>query len=168
MVGCGPIGLLLIQLLAASGGRPGDRLRPAAAPTEAALRLGADQAVDPARPTRALAELTGIGVDVAFEMASADAAVQLAVAAVRPGGRLVLGGIPGDDNIRLQASVARRNGLTMAMVRRMNDTYPRAIRLATTGKIDLSIVSHRFPLVEAADAMALASTRQGHKTIVEC
>jgi L-iditol 2-dehydrogenase len=169
VVGCGPIGLLLIQLLRASGAGRVIAFEPLPHRREAALRLGADQAVDPAQATEPLlAELTGIGVDVAFEMAGAGAAVQLAVAAVRPGGRLVLGGIPGDDDLHLRASVARRKGLTIALVRRMNDTYPRAIRLAATGKIDLSIVSHRFPLAEAADAMAQASTRQGHKTIVEC
>ncbi len=169
VVGCGPIGLLLIQLLRASGAGSVIAFDPLAHRREAALRLGADHAVGPAEATEAvLAELTGIGVDVAFEMAGADDAVRLAVAAVRPGGRLVLGGIPGDDAIRLQASVARRKGLTIAMVRRMNDTYPRAIRLAAAGQVDLSIVSHRFPLAEAADAMALAATRQGHKTIVEC
>jgi len=40
--------------------------------------------------------------------------------------------------------------------------------VAATGKVDLSIVSHQFPLVQAADAMSLAASRQGLKTIVEC
>jgi L-iditol 2-dehydrogenase len=169
VVGCGPIGLLLIQLLRSSGAGTVIAFDPLPHRREAALRFGADQALDPGPTGEAqLAELTGLGVDVAFEMAGADDAVQLAVTAVRPGGRVVLGGIPGDDNIRLQASAARRKGLTIAMVRRMNDTYPRAIALAAAGKVDLSIVSHRFPLVLAADAMSVAALRQGHKTIVEC
>ncbi len=169
VVGCGPIGLLLIQLLRAAGAGTVIAFDPLPHRQQAARRLGADQALDPDGVDEArLVELTGIGVDVAFEMAGTDAAVQLAVTAVRPGGRVVLGGIPGDDNIRLKASVARRKGLTIALVRRMNDTYPRAIRLAATGKVDLSIVSHQFPLVQAADAMSLAASRQGLKTIVEC
>jgi L-iditol 2-dehydrogenase len=168
VVGCGPIGLLLIQLLRASGAGTVIAFDPLPHRREAACRFGADQALDPDLADAApLAELTGIGVDVAFEMAGTDAAVQLAVSVVRPGGRLVLGGIPGDDSIRLQASVARRKGLTIAMVRRMNDTYPRAIALAATGKVDLSIVSHRFPLARAAEAMAVAAARQGHKTVIE-
>jgi hypothetical protein len=36
----------------------------------------------------------------------------------RPGGRLVLAVIPGDDTTRFRASVARRKGLTIAMARR--------------------------------------------------
>jgi L-iditol 2-dehydrogenase len=50
----------------------------------------------------------------------------------------------------------------------MNDTYPRAIRLAESGRVDLSIVSDRFPLAQAGDAMSRAATRQGHKTIIDC
>jgi L-iditol 2-dehydrogenase len=167
VVGCGPIGLLLIQLLRAAGAGSVVAFDPLPHRREAALRLGADAALDPARAD-GLAELTGIGVDVAFEMAGADDAVQLAVTVVRPGGRVVLGGIPGDDQIRLQASTARRKGLTIAMVRRMNDTYPRAIRLAESGRVDLSIVSDRFPLAQAGEAMSRAATRQGHKTIIDC
>ena len=69
-------------------------------------------------------------MDVAFEAAGTDEAVGLAMASVRPGGRVVLAGIPGDDSIRFGASLARRKGLTIAMVRRMNEAYPRAIGLA--------------------------------------
>jgi L-iditol 2-dehydrogenase len=169
VVGCGPIGLLLIQLLRTAGAGSVIAFDPLPHRREAGRRFGADPVLDPAQANEVeLAELTGIGVDVAFEIAGTDDAVQLAVALVRAGGRVVLAGIPGDDSIRLPASNSRRKGLTIAMSRRMNDTYPRAIALAATGKIDLSIVSHQFPLAEAAAAMSLAATRQGHKTVVEC
>src|SRR5262249_47613383 len=45
----------------------------------------------------------------------------------------VLAGIPGDGAIGLGAALARRKGLTIAMVRRMNEVYPRAISLAARG-----------------------------------
>src|SRR6266851_5770950 len=96
----------------------------------AAGQLGADATAGPAEAGAALAGLTGSGVDAAFEIAGTDEAVQLAMAAARPGGRVVLAGIPGDDWTRFRASVARRKGLTIAMVRRMNEVYPRAITLA--------------------------------------
>jgi L-iditol 2-dehydrogenase len=169
VVGCGPIGLLLIQLLRTSGAGPVIAFDPLPHRREAAIRFGADQALHPDQaPEAELAGLTGIGVDVAFEIAGTDDGVSLAVAVVRAGGRVVLAGIPGDDTIRLPAATARRKGLTIAMSRRMNDTYPRAVALAATGKVDLSVVSHQFPLADAAEAMAVAATRQGHKTVVEC
>jgi len=170
VAGCGPIGLLLIQVLRAAGAAQVAAVDPLPHRRAAASRLGADvtaapeQAVTPAD----LRELTGDGADVAFEMAGTDGGVQLAMAAARPGGRVVLGGIPGDDWTRFQASVARRKGLTIAMVRRMNETYPRAIGLAAAGRVDLpSVVSHRFPLAEAPDAFAVAARRSGLKVVVE-
>jgi L-iditol 2-dehydrogenase len=170
VAGCGPIGLLLIQVLRAAGAAWVGAFDPLPYRREAAGRLGADLAADPAGAgvSADLRELTGDGVDVAFEMAGTDGGVQLAMAAARPGGRVVLGGIPGDDQTRFQASLARRKGLTIAMVRRMNETYPRAISLAAAGKIDLrSVVSHRFPLAQAQDAFGAAATRNGLKIIVE-
>lgn len=170
VAGCGPIGLLLIQVLRAAGAAWVAAFDPLPHRREAASRLGADLAADPAQAAipADLREATGDGVDVAFEMAGADSGVQLAMAAARPGGRVVLGGIPGDDWTRFQASVARRKGLTIAMVRRMNETYPRAIGLAAAGKVDLpSLVSHRFPLAEAQAAFAVAAQRSGLKVIIE-
>ena len=169
VVGCGPIGLLLIQVLLAAGAASVIAFEPLPHRREAAGRLGADVLADPADPLGPdeLSELTRGGVDVAFEMAGTEAGVQLAMSAVRPGGRVVLGGIPSEDLISFRASAARRKGLTIAMVRRMNETYPRAIHLAVSGKVDLSIVSYRFPLSKAQDAFAAAAGRSGHKVLVE-
>jgi L-iditol 2-dehydrogenase len=169
VVGCGPIGLLLIQVLLAAGAASVIAFEPLPHRLAAAGRLGADVLVDPAQAVDQdwLSELTKDGVDVVFEMAGTNAGVQLAMAAVRPGGRVVLGGIPSEDLISFQASAARRKGLTIAMVRRMNETYPRAISLAESGKVDLTIVSHRFPLSKAQDAFAVAAGRGGLKVLVE-
>jgi L-iditol 2-dehydrogenase len=107
-------------------------------------------------------------VDVAFEAAGNDEAVGLAMASVRPGGRVVLAGIPGDDSIRFGASLARRKGLTIAMVRRMNEVYPRAIGLAARGVVDLgSVVTSRFGLGEVREAFADGAKRTGLKVVVE-
>ena len=127
----------------------------------AAARFGADQVADPA-------EFDAAGVDVAFEAAGNDDGVGLAMASVRPGGRVVLAGIPGDDVIRFGASLARRKGLTIAMVRRMNEVYPRAISLAARGAVDLgSLVSSRAGLGSAAAAFGEAARRTGLKVLIE-
>jgi L-iditol 2-dehydrogenase len=90
------------------------------------------------------------------------------MASVRPGGRVVLAGIPGDDSIGFGASLARRKGLTIAMVRRMNEVYPRAIGLAARGVVDLgSVVTSRFGLGEVREAFADGAKRTGLKVVVE-
>jgi L-iditol 2-dehydrogenase len=170
VIGCGPIGLLLVQLLRSAGAVPVLAVDPLAHRRDAASRYGAEATVDPAAPGAGPAwrELAGGGVDTAFEVAGTDEAVQLAMAAVRPGGRVVLAGIPGDDWTRFRASVARRKGLTIAMVRRMNEVYPRAINLAVRGQVDLApLVTHRFPLTAAAEAFRMAAQRRGLKVIIE-
>src|SRR5215471_14280310 len=153
VIGCGPIGLLLIQVLKAAGASSVLAVEPLAHRREAAARMGADQVCDSA------SDLSEAGVDVAFG---------LAMASVRPGGRVVLAGIPGDDAIRFGASLARRKGLTIAMVRRMNEVYPRAIALAERKAVDLaSVVTERSGLGEIAAAFGAAARRTGLKTVIE-
>jgi len=164
VIGCGPIGLLLIGVLKAAGARTVLAVEPLAHRREAARRFGADSVAEPGSPTG----LADCGADVAFEAAGTDEAVGLAMESVRPGGRVVLAGIPGDDTIRFRASVARRKGLTIAMVRRMNEVYPRAISLAARGVLDLgSLVTTRAGLGEAGTAFGDAAGRTGLKVMVE-
>jgi L-iditol 2-dehydrogenase len=169
VVGCGPIGLLLIQLLKAAGASSVLAIEPLPHRREAAARLGADLVADPGSLGDGLMrELTGHGVDVAFEAAGNDEAVGLAIDSVRPGGRVVLAGIPGDDTITLQASATRRKGLTIAMVRRMNEVYPRAISLAERGAVDLaSVVTSRMGLGEIRAAFGEGARRTGLKVVIE-
>ncbi|AQT83085.1 alcohol dehydrogenase [Mycolicibacterium litorale] len=171
VVGAGPIGLLLVQAARRCGATRIVVVEPLAHRREAALRLGADVALDvsAAREESAMsAALGGSGADAVFELAGTDLAVELSLRAARPGARVVLGGIPAGDHTSFQASAARRKGLTLVLVRRMNEAYPRAIRLVEQGLIDVSsIVTHRYPLDQAADAFAVAAGREGLKVVVE-
>jgi L-iditol 2-dehydrogenase len=159
VIGCGPIGLMLIQLLLAGGAARVVAADPLPHRLRAAARFGAQEA----GPKPA-----GDGVDTAFEVAGTDDAVDAAMTMVRPGGRVVLAGIPsGGDRTSFRASVARRKGLTIAMSRRMNDAYPRAIALAASGRVDLaSLVTTTAPMTEVADAFAVAARRDGLKVVV--
>jgi L-iditol 2-dehydrogenase len=168
VLGCGPIGLLLISVLKAAGASSVLAVEPLAHRREAASRYGADLVAEPDSAPGLVRELVGAGVDVAFEAAGTDQAVRLALDSVRAGGRVVLAGIPGDDAIAFPASVARRKGLTIAMVRRMNHVYPRAISLAARGVVDLgTLVSRRAGLGEVKEAFGDAAHRTGLKVIIE-
>ena len=91
-------------------------------------------------------------VDVAFEVAGDDDAIADAIAAVRPGGRVVLVGIPDDDRSSFPAAAARRKELSFQVCRRMAETdLPRAIALAEAGRVDLAaLITHRYPLGQAS------------------
>jgi L-iditol 2-dehydrogenase len=73
----------------------------------------------------------------------------------------VLVGIPGDDQFSMKHSTARRKGLTIVFSRRMKHCYPRALRLAGQGRVDLAgLVSHRFPLSHVVEAFQLNTAYQ--------
>jgi L-iditol 2-dehydrogenase len=164
VVGCGPIGLLLAQVCRAAGAGVALAVDPLAHRREAAARAGAEVAIAPGE----LASWDGAEVDVAFEAAGTDEAVDLALRAVRPGARVVLAGIPAGDQTTFSASIARRKGVTLVLVRRMKEVYPRALRLVEAGVVDLqSLVTHRFPLDRVAEAFAVAAEREGLKVVVE-
>jgi len=171
VVGCGPIGLLLIQVARAAGAGRVLATDPLPHRRLAATSRGADEVLDPADAgyaTRLAGFTDGQGVDVAFEIAGTDPAIAAAMDAVRPGGRIVLAGIPDTETSAFPANVARRKGLTIAMVRRMKEVYPRATALVLGGLADVrGLVSHRFPLTEVNGAFATAVARQGLKVIVE-
>ena len=128
---------------------------------ELALRLGADSASAPEEP------LGDLDVAAAFDVVGSAAAVETAVGTARPGGRVVLVGIPDDDRTTFPAALARRKGLTLLVSRRMAEVYPRAIELVADGAVDVrSIVSHRYVLDAAAEAFETARRRLGHKVLI--
>lgn len=169
--GCGPIGLLIIQMAKLSGAAKIIATDKLAHRVEAAERFGASQAFlvgDNSRLGEIRAATRGRGVDVAFEAAGTQAAVDTSIAAVAAGGKVVLAGIPDDDKTSFSASTARRKGLTIKLVRRMKHTYPRAVELVSKGLVDVrSIVTHRFPLDQAGEAFEVAKRREGLKIIIE-
>ena len=167
VVGAGPIGVLTAQVARRSGAGRVFVSETLAHRRATAERIGVDGVWAPDDTVAAVLEGTGgRGVDVVIEMAGTDAAIETAVAAVRPGGRIALGGIPSTDASSFPAAVARRKGLTFAMVRRMNGTYPRAIALAVSG-VDLDLlVTERHQLVETAEAFTSAAGRRGDKVVV--
>jgi L-iditol 2-dehydrogenase len=164
--GVGPIGLAVVAALRAVGVTQvvgSDLLAHRVAAAESigasqALRVG-DAPNDPA---------ASLPVDVAFECAGNDAALDTAIHAVRAGGRVVLIGIPGSDRTTVAASVARRKELTLQMCRRMAARdLARAIDLVAAGDVDLApLITHRFPLDQAPTAFAALAARHGIKVLV--
>jgi L-iditol 2-dehydrogenase len=169
VVGCGPIGLCMVQLARVAGAAVVIGVEPLAHRRAAAAAMGADVAWDPAEAVARIAEITGgRGADVVLEIAGTDDAVALAVDVVRPGRRVVLAGIPSHDTTTFPASTARRKGISLVLVRRMKEMYPRTIALVDSGLVDVrSVVSHTFGLADVATAFATGEARTGLKVIVE-
>jgi L-iditol 2-dehydrogenase len=154
VVGCGPIGLLLVQLARAAGATSVLAIDPLDHRRAKAVEYGATTTADGE-------------YDVAFEVAGKDESVDHAMRLVRPGAKVMLVGIPDDDRTSFSAALARRKAISLITVRRMKDVYARAIAIVERGLVDVeSIVSDRFDLAEAPKAFASAVERKGLKTVV--
>ncbi len=164
VLGAGAIGLSILQAAKVAGcGRTlvtdliSERLA-------LAKKLGADVTFDAhdAELGSSVKELTGgRGLDVVFEASGENDAMQQAIEMVRPGGVVVIGGIPYDDRINISASIARRKALNIRLLRRSKDTLKRSIDLLRDKKVDVaSYVTHKYPLDQVVEAFETARTRK--------
>ena len=165
IVGCGPIGLLIQQVSVAAGATVALAVDPLEHRRAAASRAGAVSALAPGE----IESWDGAEVDVAFEAAGTDDGRRRRAACGAAGRAGRAGRHPGgDDRTSFSASIARRKGATLVLVRRMKEVYPRAVRLVETGAVDVqSLVTHRFPLDQVGDAFEVAARREGLKVVVE-
>jgi L-iditol 2-dehydrogenase len=158
ILGSGAIGLSILQAAKASG--CGTVIVTDLIPErlEIARKLGADVVLNANAPD-IVKQVVGdsMGMDIVFEAAGENDAVRQGTEIVRPGGLLVVGGIPQEDEMCVTASVIRRKGLTIKMIRRSRNTLHRSIELVKQGKVDLApLVSHTFPVERVVDAFELA------------
>ena len=171
VIGCGPIGALLVGLARLAGAAAVVAVDPLRHRRELALSCGATAAIDTSgdASTDALDVIGAAGFDLVFEVAGEPSTVETAIAAARPGSRVVLVGIPSDDRTAFTASTARRKGLTLKLVRRSTpDAFRRAVELAESGQLALGrLVSEHATLQDAAPAIERFVARAGMKVIIE-
>ncbi len=162
LLGAGPIGLLILQVLHVAGAGEVLVVDPLDHRREAASRLGA------ARVAASVDELNAItageGCPLVVEATNAPTGFRDAVRAARIGGRVVLVGIPDGDTYTMPAAEARRRALKIKFARRMGEVYPRAIALVASGKVDVaSMVTHHVDLDETPGTFrALAENTPGY------
>lgn len=155
VVGCGGVGLNVVQVAAALGARVvGADISPAK--LDWALRVGAEAVLNVAeaeRPDRALRELTAGGADVAFEAVGRPETQELAASAVRTGGRVVLVGYSPDPMTLNTGRVMFRELEILGSLGCRPVDYPRVIELVRQGRLRVAeLVTRRFRLEDIAAA----------------
>lgn len=153
VVGTGGLGLHAVGLARLLGAARIVAVDPSAGARDLALAAGADDAFDPAGhddPGRALRKLTG-GADAAFEFVGRAGTVEMGLAALRPGGRLVVVGV-GHDRPRLPP-VVRFVGTELSVRGSFGSTFAElgaVVDLVASGRLDTSrSVSRRVGIEEA-------------------
>ncbi len=169
VVGCGGIGLNVVQVAAAVGARV-VAVDISEEKLEWARKLGAEATLDPnasERPDRDLRRLTGGGAHVALEAVGKPETQETALGALRTGGRLVLVGYSPDPVLMNSGRIMFRELEVVGSLGCRPVDYPRAIELARQGRIRLTeLVTHRFPLEEVGTAFDTLRAGEAIRAVV--
>ncbi len=160
ILGAGPIGLCTLLAARAAGGKRIYVTDPIAPRREAARALGAIWAGDPHADdvVAAIRQREPLELDVVFECCGRQEALDQAAELLKPGGKLMITGIPEGTRVSFDISRLRRNELTLYNVRRQCDCMERAIDMIASGTIDVEpLITHRLPLRETKRAFDLVA-----------
>lgn len=160
VLGSGPIGLAVARTALVGRAAAIYMTDPVEARVRAAVRYaGAVWAGNPLE-TDVVREILGRvpeGLDVVFECCGKQEALDQAVDLLKPGGILVLVGIPIESRVSFDVSRLRRRELRIQNVRRQNRCLGPALRMIADGLIDVDfMLTHSFPLVEVQKAFETA------------
>lgn len=153
VVGAGPIGALVIAVLAHHGAGEIIVTDLFEAPLERALGLGAHRTVLASEA----AELEGLDADVVIESSGSTPGLRTAIRAATRGGRVVMLGLlpPGDQPVPVSTAIARELELVGSF--RFNDEIDEVIEALGAGELDPSaVVTHVFDADQALEAFTVA------------
>ncbi|HEX9033764.1 MAG TPA: zinc-binding dehydrogenase [Streptosporangiaceae bacterium] len=175
VIGCGGVGQSVIQGARIAGAATIIAIDPVQGRREASLTMGATHTVDPAAadPVEQVRGLTsGRGADYSFEVVGRPELMVQAFDLARAAGTVTLVGMPAvGDTLTLPAiravfSGKRLAGSVVGGAQILRD-FPRFIRLAESGKLDLgSMISHRITLEEVNDGIDLLTRADGVRTVI--
>jgi L-iditol 2-dehydrogenase len=161
--GAGPIGLSVLFKLLADGVKNITMIEPLIYRLKKAEEIGAKYLLNPESENveAVVKNQHELLLDVIFEASGQQEAVTNAVKILKPGGKLVLVGIPPSAKYTFDMDLMRRKELTVINVRRQNHCVEEAIELVVSGKIDVEkMVTHHFTLEETPVAFDIV---EGYK-----
>jgi threonine 3-dehydrogenase len=170
ITGMGPIGLFAVSICKANGASKVICTEPSPFRTELALKVGADVVLSPKEGNLAerIQNLVPGGVDASLEMSGNPAALQLAIGATRPGGRISLLGLYGDaiEPVDMNAIIFKGIDFQGIVGRRIWQTWEQMGRLLVSGKLNLDpVITHEMHYTEFQKAMELMKAGQAGKVV---
>ena len=164
VMGTGPIGLIAVALAKLAGASvivAADRIEHR---LDRARKLGADVAVnvDKDSPVDAVMDLTGCGAHVVIDGAGKSESVNNSIACLRPGGRLVIVGIPAESAIPVNLWTALDREARIHVQKRSNGNDHEALELLKRGLIrSQDFISHRFAIDQGQEAFEMMAAYRG-------
>ncbi|HNR43242.1 MAG TPA: alcohol dehydrogenase catalytic domain-containing protein [Bacteroidales bacterium] len=121
---------------------------------------GADAVMNPLRED-IVAGIGGIsrsGLDIVFECCGEQEAVDQAVEILKPGGKLIIVGIPEFEKWKFDADRTRRKEISIQFIRRQVDCVQPSLDMMASGEINIDrMITHRFPFTETKAAFDLVA-----------
>jgi len=100
-----------------------------------------------------------LGLDIVFECCGQQEALDQAVEMLKPGGKLVVVGIPEFERWSMNVETTRRREISLQFIRRQVDCVEFALEMMETGKINIgNMVTHRFPFSKSKEAFDLVAS----------
>ncbi|MDD5677373.1 MAG: alcohol dehydrogenase catalytic domain-containing protein [Kiritimatiellae bacterium] len=165
ILGAGPIGLSVLACARAMGAHAiyvSDKIdaRLAVAKAAGAAWVGNPDKVD---IVKAIGAHEPLRLDAVFECCGEPSAMDEGIELLRPGGKLMLVGIPGVDRVSFVIDHARRKELEIRNVRRQCECLKPALALMAQGMLPVDfMITHRFRFDQAREAFDLvAAYRDG-------
>ena len=170
ITGAGPIGIMVAQVARAYGATDIVVSDPDESRREKATAFGATRVLDPTvEPIGDFINSPSFRpgfFDAFVDASGAPAAVVDGIRAVRPAGTVVLVG-SGAETMELPTQLIQNRELVLTGVFRYANTWPTAIALVESGRVDLdAMVTARFPLEKAAEALDSDRTPGSVKSVV--
>jgi L-iditol 2-dehydrogenase len=160
ILGYGPIGMSVMLASKAEGAGSftvTDKIQQRLA---IALKEGASSLFNPLEEdfTTMIKQPHPLGLDVVFECCGQQEAFDQAIDVLKPGGKLVVVGIPEFDRWSMSVELTRRKEISLQFIRRQVDCVEPALKMMETGKIDVAgMVTHRFPFGKTKEAFDLVA-----------
>ena len=171
VTGCGPIGIFAVGICKAAGASRIIATDVNDKRLALAKRMGAHDTVRPEQAREVVMGHTdNLGVDVVLEMSGVPSAIHQAFELVRVGGRVQMLGIPAKPMELNFATEVIFKGVTIYGVvgRRMYDTWHQMTRFLRSGLFDPTpVITHRFPLEAAEEAIRAIKSGEAGKVIFE-
>jgi L-iditol 2-dehydrogenase len=99
-----------------------------------------------------------LGLDVVFECCGQQEALDQAVDIMRPGGKIMVVGIPEFDRWSINVENTRRREMMIQFIRRQVDCTKTALEMMESGKIDVkNMITHRFRFENTKEAFDLVA-----------
>jgi len=164
ITGCGPIGLVTLLACRAAGCHPivitdlaQSRLDFAKKLVPSVETILIDRDMKPRDQAQKIKEAAGVPLHVAMDCTGVESSIQTAIYSMRSAGMVFIIGV-GKSDITLPFGHLADNEIDVRWLFRYANQYPKAIRLVSSGLIDVKpLVTHRFDITEATKAFYTAA-----------